>query len=177
MDTEESEGKSTLLEMVPNRILIIKQKFSTTSRRSVPSMARFSTPRCHDPLVADRVLVLARFTSSTKSPLRHRRHWLRWPAGSSQTAQLWSRSSARSTLTSAPGKWLLWWRWIKIPWVRIPVALFGESTIGHPVAMAVADSHLHVTDCTIAGPLKRVSITCVSRNLRASDLHVFSKSK
>ena len=177
MDTEESEGKSTLLEMVPNRLLIMKQKFSTTSRRSVPSMARSSTPRCHDPLVADRVLVLARFTSSTKSPLRHRRHWLRWPAGSSQTAQLWSRSSARSTLTSAPGKWLLWRRWIKIPWVRVPVALFGKSTIGHPVAMAVADSHLHVTDCTIAGPLKRVSITCVSRNLRASDIHVFSKSK
>jgi splicing factor U2AF subunit len=129
MDTEESEGKSKPMEMVPHHILTIPQKFSTTSRRNVPSMARSSTPRCHDPPVADRALALARFTSNTKSLLLRKRHWLRWPAGSSQTAQLWSHSLAKSTLTSVPGKWLLWWRWNKISRrVRIHVALFAKST-------------------------------------------------
>jgi splicing factor U2AF subunit len=106
MDAEESEGKSKLIEKIvpPHHILIKPQKFSTTSRKSVPSTARSSTPRCLVPTVADRALVLARFTSSTKSPLRRKRLWLRWLVGSLQTARLWSRSLARSTSTLAPGK-------------------------------------------------------------------------
>jgi len=110
MDTEESEGKSQLLEMWPQHILMELQKFSTMSKRSVPSTVRSSTLRCHDRLVADKALVLARFTLSTKSLLRRRRHWLRWLVGSLQTVRLWSHSLAKSTLTLAPGKSLHWWR-------------------------------------------------------------------
>lgn len=155
MDTEESEGKSKSLNMVLCHILIELQKFWTTLRKSVPSMARSSTPRCHDPLVADRELVLARFTSNTKSPLRRRRHWLRWPVGSLPTAQLWSPSSARSTLTSTPGKLLHWWEWNEI---RIIVAL---SSTGDPVAITFADRHLHVTDCIIVKSLQLGPVVCI----------------
>jgi splicing factor U2AF subunit len=162
MDTEESEGKSKLLKRVPpHHILMRLQKSSTTSRRSVPSMARFLTPRCLVPPVADRALVLAKSTSSTKSLLRRRRLWLHWLVGSLRTARLWLRSLARSTLTSVPGRSLHWVRWNKSPSVRISVALYGKSTTADTVATTLADSHLRVTDCIIAEPLQSVSITCV----------------
>lgn len=106
MDTEESEGKLDCgsIYFLTLQTLTQLQKFSTMSRRNVPSTARSSTPRCLAPLVAGRVLVSAKSTSSTRSRLRHRRHSPRWQAGSSQTVQSWSRSSVRSTSISAPGK-------------------------------------------------------------------------
>jgi len=119
MDTEESEGKSKPLATVPHHILTKPQKFSTMSRRSVPSMARFWTPRCPVPQVADRALVSARFMLSTKSPLRRRRHWPRWPAGSLLIARSWSHSLAKSTSTSTRGKCLQWQRRNKIALLRI----------------------------------------------------------
>jgi splicing factor U2AF subunit len=111
MDTEESEGTfESMMKIVPDHILTKAQKFSTTSRKSAPSMARSLTPRCLVPPVADKALVLARFTSSTKSPLRRRRLWLRWLVGSLRTAQLWLHSLARSTLTLVRGRCLGWLR-------------------------------------------------------------------
>lgn len=112
MDTEESEGK---LDHFPIYYLCLHtltqlQKSSTMSRRSAPSTARSSTPRCPDPPVAGRALALAKSTSNTRSRLRRRRHSLRLQAGSSQTAQSWSLSSARSTSILTPGKHKNWWR-------------------------------------------------------------------
>jgi splicing factor U2AF subunit len=105
MDTEESEGKlDHSFGSIFSHTLIHSQKFSTMSRRNVPSTARCSTPRCLDPLVAGRVLALAKFTSSMKSRLQHRKHSPRWQAGSLRTALSWSPSSVRSTSTSTPGK-------------------------------------------------------------------------
>ena len=112
MDTEESEGK---LDHIPTHYLYLHaltrlQKFSTMSRRNAPSTARSSTPRCPDPLVAGKVLVLAKSTSNTRSRLRRRRHSPHWQAGSSRTAQSWSHSSVRSTSISTPGEHQKWRR-------------------------------------------------------------------
>lgn len=91
---------------VNRHMLTIQLKFSTMSRRNVPSTARFSTQRCLVPPAADRATALARSTSNTKNLLRRRKHLLRWQVGSSLTAQSLSLSSARSTSTSMPGKLL-----------------------------------------------------------------------
>jgi splicing factor U2AF subunit len=114
MDTEESEGKLKypFIPSLHKHILTLRQKFSTMSRRNAPSTARSSRPRCPDP-PAGKALALARFTSSTKTQPRHRRHLLRWRVGNLPTALSLSHSTARSTSTSTPGKGLkqkLCWR-------------------------------------------------------------------
>jgi splicing factor U2AF subunit len=168
MDTEESEGKSKLLKRVPpHHILIRLQKSSTTSRKSAPSMAKSSTLRCLVLPVADRALVLARSTSSTKSLLRRRRLWLRWPVGSLRTARLWSRSLARSTLTSVPGRCLRWLGRKKSRWIRISVAFVWEKhnreSCSHNICgQPFASNRLYHSRATP----ERLNHMCLHRNLR-----------
>lgn len=98
MDRDEYDGEYNpfLGKQSPR---LTKQKSARMSRRNVRSTAKSSSSRSRGHSMARRRRVLARFTSNTTPPSRHRRHFVLWLAGSLRTAPSWSLSLARFVLT------------------------------------------------------------------------------